>query len=149
MHCFGPWHWRRRKDFHLLRRRVRLRRDDVMKWRDGHGCLRICWKTVFHFRKRSRIPANPQAGVPLGELMKATPRIPAFIVPIVSWGEREGSLAQATQSAHELLEGRIRMRNSLVSVLLPPLVLIFVAAAICLLVIGLFMPLVSLIQNLT
>ena len=90
-----------------------------------------------------------EAGVPLGELMSATSRVPAFIVPIVSWGEREGSLAQATQSAHELLEGRIRMRTSLVSFLLSPLVLILVAAAICSLVIGLFMPLASLIENLS
>jgi type II secretory pathway component PulF len=48
-----------------------------------------------------------------------------------------------------MLIGRIRMRSSLLSGILTPLIFIFLAATVGGLVMGMFMPLVSLIQNLT
>lgn len=89
-----------------------------------------------------------EAGVPLSELMASTPRVPASIVPIVRWGESNDAMGEAMRSAYELLEGRIRLRGSLLSVLVGPLMLVFVSISIGLLVVAMFMPLVSLIQNL-
>lgn len=88
-------------------------------------------------------------GMPLARLLDATPRIPNFIVPIIRWGEKEGALEEAFESVHEILIGRIRMRSTLLSGILAPLIFIFVASTIGSLIIGMYLPLVRLIQNLT
>lgn len=90
-----------------------------------------------------------ERGVSLGKLMEATPRVPAFIVPVIQWGEKKGALVEALGNAHDLLVGRIHMRNSLLSWMLVPIVFVFVAAVVGGITISMFMPLVSLIQNLT
>lgn len=90
-----------------------------------------------------------EAGVPLSDLMEATPRLPTVIVPIIRWGEKHGALGDAIRSSYDLLEGSIRHRGSMVATLLGPLMLIFVGVGIGLLAVSMFMPLVSLIQNLT
>ncbi len=90
-----------------------------------------------------------QRGISLAKMLDATPRIPNFIVPVIQWGEQHSALEEALANVHELLIGRIRMRSSLLSGILAPLIFIFIAATVGGLVIGMFMPLVSLIQNLT
>lgn len=89
------------------------------------------------------------AGHSLSALMASTPRIPASILPIVEWGEKNQSLAEAVKIAHEMLEGRICMRGDVLSVMAGPLMFIVIGTLCLTLVIGMFMPLVSLIQNLT
>ena len=89
-----------------------------------------------------------EAGVPLSDLMDSTPRIPATIVPLIRWGEQHGAMGEALRSCYEMLEGSIQQRGSTVSTLLGPLMLIFVGVAIGMLAIAMFLPLVSLIQNL-
>ena len=89
------------------------------------------------------------AGVPFSVLIDSTPRLPTSIVPIIRWGEKNGTLDEAIRSAYEMLEVSIRQHGSVVSTLLGPLLLIFVGVAIGMLAISMFMPLVSLIQNLT
>ncbi len=90
-----------------------------------------------------------EAGVPLSDLMDSTPRIPATIVPLVRWGEQHGAMGEALRSCYEMLEGSIQQRGSTVSTLLGPLMLIFVGVAVGMLAVAMFMPLFSLIQNLT
>lgn len=89
------------------------------------------------------------AGVPLSDLIEASPRLPASIVPVVRWGERNDAMSDSLRSAYELLEGRIRLQGSLLSVLVGPLMLIFIAVLLGSLLVAMFLPLVSLIQNLT
>ena len=72
-----------------------------------------------------------------------------MIVPVIQWGENNNSMGEAFRSAYELLEGRIRLRGSMLSVLVGPLLLIFIGTSIGMLVIAMMMPLVSLIQYLT
>jgi len=90
-----------------------------------------------------------ERGMSLAKMLDATPRIPNFIVPVIQWGEQHSALEEAFGNVHELLIGRIRMRSSLLSGILAPLIFIFIAVTVGGLVIGMFMPLVSLIQNLT
>lgn len=90
-----------------------------------------------------------EAGVPLSKLVESTPRLPAAIVPIMRWGEEQGTLPEAIRSAYEMLEGRIRTRGSSIATLLGPLMLIFIGIVMGFMAISMFMPLVSLIQNLT
>ena len=89
-----------------------------------------------------------EAGVPLADLMEATLQIPSSVVPVVRWGEANDSLGEAMRSAYELLEGRIRLQGSLVGMFLSPLILIFIGTTIGSLIIAMFLPLVSLVQNL-
>lgn len=89
------------------------------------------------------------AGHSLATLMASTPRIPASILPIVEWGEKNQSLSDAVQIAHEMLESRIRMRGDVLSVMAGPLMFIVIGTLCLTLIVGMFMPLVSLIQNLT
>jgi type II secretory pathway component PulF len=89
------------------------------------------------------------AGLSLSDLMSATKRIPASAVPVVRWGEQTGALPEALESVHDIFAGRVRLRASLLATELPPLVLILVAAGALGLVVGLFAPMVMLLQNLT
>jgi type IV pilus assembly protein PilC len=90
-----------------------------------------------------------ERGVSLAKMLDATPRIPNFIVPVIRWGEQHDALEEALGNVHELLIGRIRVRSSLLSGILSPLIFIFVATMVGGLVTGMFLPLIALIQNLT
>jgi type IV pilus assembly protein PilC len=87
-------------------------------------------------------------GMPLAEMLDVTPRIPNFIVPVIRWGEQHDALGEALTDVHQLLIGRIRLRSSVLGGVLIPLLFIALAATVGGLVVSMFMPLVSLIQNL-
>lgn len=95
------------------------------------------------------LATGTEKGMSLAALMESTPRLPALIVPVVRWGEANGAIGSAMRSAYELLEGRIGLRSSLLSILVGPLLLIFLGLALGSLIVAMFMPLISLIQNLT
>ncbi len=90
-----------------------------------------------------------EQGGRLSELMSATPRVPASLVPIVRWGERAGQLPEAFRVAAEMFEGRLQMRAELVRTILPPLVFVAVASGVLMLLAGLFLPLIAMIQGLS
>lgn len=87
-------------------------------------------------------------GQPLAELLESTYRLPATLAPIVRWGERTGELAQAFRLASEMYEGRVRLRCELVKSIVPPLVFVFVATLTCVFLVGLYLPLINMIQGL-
>jgi type II secretory pathway component PulF len=96
-----------------------------------------------------RLAMGVQRGTPLSELIDATYRLPATLVPLVRWGERTGRLAEAFDVAGQIYEGRSRMRADLLAALLPPLVFVAVATVIPLFLVGLYMPMVGMIQGLS
>jgi len=89
-----------------------------------------------------------EQGQSLSELLDSTCRLPATLVPIVRWGERADELAEAFRQAGEMFEGRVRMRSELVTSVLPPLICVIVAVLATLIVVGLYIPMVSMIQGL-
>jgi len=95
------------------------------------------------------LAAGAEQGGRLSELMSATPRVPASLVPIVRWGERAGQLPEAFRVAAEMFEGRLQMRAELVRTILPPLVFVAVACSVLMLLAGLFLPMISMIQSLS
>jgi type II secretory pathway component PulF len=74
--------------------------------------------------------------------------LPLSIVPLVHWGERHGALAEALRSAAEMIEGRVNMRTDMLVQVIPPVLMIVVGAMAASMTVGLFLPLISLIQGL-
>jgi type II secretory pathway component PulF len=75
--------------------------------------------------------------------------LPLSIVPLVRWGEQHNALDEALHSAAEMIEGRLRMRTTLLALVVPPLVFVFVAISVASTFVSLFLPLISLIQGLS
>jgi type II secretory pathway component PulF len=74
--------------------------------------------------------------------------LPLSVVPLVRWGERNGTLPEALRSAAEMIEGRLNLSIDMVVQILPPILLIFVGAMSVSMILGIFLPLVSFIQGL-
>lgn len=94
------------------------------------------------------LAAGVERGDGLSQLMAATSRLPASLVPIVRWGERASQLPEAFRVAADMFEGRLQMRAELVRTILPPLIFVFVACGVLLLLAGLVLPMFSLIRML-
>ena len=74
---------------------------------------------------------------------------PAFLVPLIRWGEETGTLADALGAGREMLEERVRMRSLLLQMALPPVLFIAIGCLVLFLVGAMFMPMLSLIQGLS
>jgi type IV pilus assembly protein PilC len=94
-----------------------------------------------------RIAADIEQGRPLGGA--ALNRLPPTLIPILQWGEQTSALPEAFDAAAEMYEGRARLRSKLVESVLPPLFLIFFLMFTIMWMMGMFMPLVSLIWSLS
>jgi type II secretory pathway component PulF len=87
-----------------------------------------------------------QQGRSLAESIAADVRLPASLSPLVGWGERSGDLAGACQTAADVFEGRMRLRSELLRSVVPPLVFIAIATLALVTILGVYAPLVSMIQ---
>ena len=87
-------------------------------------------------------------GRSLSQLMASEHQWPAFLVPLVRWGEETGTLAEALGAGRELLEERVRMRSLLLQMALPPVLFIAIGCLVLFIVSAMFMPMVGLLQGL-
>jgi type II secretory pathway component PulF len=76
-------------------------------------------------------------------------QFPPSLVAVVHWGGRSSDLAGSLRAAGDMYDGRVRIQHTLLEGMLPLIALFVVAFGAGLVVIGLLLPLVSLIQNLT
>jgi type II secretory pathway component PulF len=90
-----------------------------------------------------------EGGRSLGELLSARQVLPDSLEPILGWGERTGRLAEACRLASEMFEGRVQLRSELLRSVLPPLLFVFVGILLVVVVVGLYLPMVSLISGLS
>jgi type IV pilus assembly protein PilC len=93
--------------------------------------------------------ADVAAGRPLSDVIASTARLPASLVPLVRWGEKTGQLPEALSVAAEVFSERVRMLAAVVKSVLPPSVFLVILGVVGWMVVGLFMPLVDLIQGLS
>jgi general secretion pathway protein F len=93
--------------------------------------------------------ANVEGGQKLSASLIATAAFPPTLRPLVEWGERMPNLPAAFQSAAEMYEGRIDIQYGLLHAVALPLVMMFVGGWAAMMILGLTLPLISLIQNLT
>lgn len=68
-----------------------------------------------------------EQGRGLSEMISTGFRLPMAMVPLVRWGERSDSLAEALRTSSEMFESRVRLRASLLKSVLPPFIFVFVA----------------------
>lgn len=88
-------------------------------------------------------------GTPLFMAIVHQRSLPLSIVPLVRWGEENNVLPEALESAAEMLEGRLRIRLTLIVQILPPLIFITVGMIVISLLFGVFSTLIPLIQGLS
>jgi type II secretory pathway component PulF len=96
-----------------------------------------------------RFAVGVEQGRVLSELIASSGRLPLSLGPLVRWGEQSGQLDEAFRVACEAFEGRLQMRAALVCSILPPLIFVVVGASASLVIIGLYLPMVSMIQGLS
>jgi type II secretory pathway component PulF len=90
-----------------------------------------------------------EGGRPLSDCMADFWEFPPSLRPLVRWGEQTSNPAAAFRAGAEMFESRVHVRVSVLQTVLPPFVFLMIIAAVFFLVSGLFLPLISLIQNLT
>ena len=88
-------------------------------------------------------------GQSLSELLATSRPLPVSMVPLIRWGERVGLLHEAFGTARELFDRRVRVRSLMLQSILPPILFVFIACSVGMVVIALFTPLTSLIQGLS
>jgi type II secretory pathway component PulF len=95
------------------------------------------------------LAAQVEKGVPLSEALRRSWRLPAMLRPLARIGERSGSLGPAFQAATEMFQANAEVRARLLQTTFAPVVFLVLAVGVSLMVIALFMPLISLISNLS
>jgi type II secretory pathway component PulF len=86
------------------------------------------------------------AGQPLSDLLAATSRMPALMVPLVRWGEQTDRLPEALAAIGETAEGRVRLGTAMLVTVFPPVAFVFLGAAVLGLMAVICLPLYSVIQ---
>ena len=96
-----------------------------------------------------RVSKMVAGGRTMAEAMSSVRNLPASMVPLVRWGETHNSLPEALDSVADMFENRVQMRALLLQSILPPLALIWAAAAAMWIVNAMMMPLFKLITDLS
>ena len=90
-----------------------------------------------------------EAGRSLSESLAEFWQFPPSLRPLVAWGEQTSNPAAAFRAAAEMFDSRVRVGVTMLHAVLPPIVFVLIIGGVFSLVGGLFLPLISLIQNLT
>lgn len=96
-----------------------------------------------------RAAARCDQGQSLADSLAQTKHIERSLTALVRWGEAEGDLPAALAEAAKIYRVQTRQRVALVRRVMPPVLLIGVVLFVGYMCIALFLPLVSLIQNLS
>jgi type II secretory pathway component PulF len=89
-----------------------------------------------------------EQGTPLFMALIHQRALPLSIVPLVRWGEENDELPESLRSGAEMLEGRLRLRATLLVQILPPLIFIVVGMLVLSLYLAVSGSMVRLIQGL-
>jgi type IV pilus assembly protein PilC len=100
-------------------------------------------------RACSRVSRQLESGASLTECLDQSIHFDRALVAIVAWGEGQGLLLEALALAIGVFDERIDQFAAFLRRLLPPITLVVVVTVMFYLLIGLMVPLVTLIQNLS
>ncbi len=141
-----PWHWSSVAEaLRLLSLRVEHRVPLPEALRLTAGAM----GDAYVARQFEILAERVEQGTSLTMSLVRLRSLPLSIVPLVRWGERYGELADGLRSAAQMIEGRMNLRTDIVLQVLPPILLIFVGALALSMTVGLYLPLISLIQGLS
>jgi len=96
-----------------------------------------------------RIGERLVTGQSLGESLAHSINFDRSLVAMVAWGEHNGVLSDAMRIAAEVFDDRVEQRISLVRRILPPLALVSISTIAVFSILGLFIPLITLIEGLS
>jgi general secretion pathway protein F len=95
-----------------------------------------------------RVAQRLETAQPLSDSLAQSMHFDPSLVAFVAWGERHGLLADALRIAADVFEDRVEQHASLLHRLLPPIVMVTVAAIVVLVIIALMVPMAELIRSL-
>ena len=87
-------------------------------------------------------------GRSLADAMVSSDQVPPHMIPVIRMGEQNDRLPDSLRIVYELFEEQIDLRSRLLMSIFPPLMFLLIAGFVVALLLGLFTPLVSLIQYL-
>jgi type II secretory pathway component PulF len=90
-----------------------------------------------------------ETGQSLSEAVAVTPPLPDTLAPVAQWGEARSTLPAALVAAAEMYEGRVRTQLAFVRLFLPPGVFLLAGGVILVTMLGIFLPMIQIIQTLT
>ncbi len=96
-----------------------------------------------------KVAAEVESGRGLAESLARHRQFPPTLGPFVAWGDTHDSMPEAFRAAAEAFEGRTEGDVVLMEAILLPFTLVVILSGAFFMILGLFMPLISLIQNLT
>jgi type IV pilus assembly protein PilC len=96
-----------------------------------------------------RAAACVEGGGSLVEGLAVAGVFPPTLIPLVGWGQQNGTLPEAFRTATEVFQGRAETHVGLLNVILTPLVFLIICITVPFLIIALFIPFISLIVRLT
>jgi type II secretory pathway component PulF len=100
-------------------------------------------------RACQRVSERLEAGEPLSTSLAQSISFDRTLSAMAAWGETYGLLPDALRIASSVFEDRVEQQLALVRRLMPPAALIIVGAMAIFVVVGLFIPLVNLIEGLS
>ncbi len=89
-----------------------------------------------------------QQGRVLSQSLSSTHRLPALVSALAAWGEHGATLPDAMRTLSEMYTTRVRLRAAVLRPILPPLMFVAVGLTIGFVIVGLFLPLIELLNNL-
>jgi general secretion pathway protein F len=140
-----PWHWTSSAE---LLRLVSLLIEHHVELPEALRLAAESTRDAYLAQQCNALAERVEEGSSLTMALVRQRTLPLSVVPLVRWGERNGTLAEALRSAAEMIEGRLAMTTDMVVQILPPILLIFVGAMSLSMVLGMFLPLVSFMQGL-
>jgi type II secretory pathway component PulF len=90
-----------------------------------------------------------EAGLSLADCVHRVNIFPATLKPILAWGDRVSSPAEALRSAADWFRTRCDLRGDVLLVVIPPITFLFVTMVMMFTTLALTLPLVKLIESLT
>jgi general secretion pathway protein F len=95
-----------------------------------------------------RVAQRLETAQPLSDSLAQSMHFDPSLIAFVAWGERHGLLPDALRIAADVFEDRVEQHASLLHRLLPPIVMVAVAAIVVLVIIALMVPMTELIRSL-
>jgi type II secretory pathway component PulF len=97
-----------------------------------------------------RVEAEISQGVPLGQALQAQQLWPELVIWMVGFGEKQGTLPAALKQVAQMYRREAEARSTLLRTVLPPLLVIILAASLgALFIFGLMAPFIALLDGLS
>jgi type IV pilus assembly protein PilC len=97
-----------------------------------------------------RVEADVSQGVPLGKALQSYQLVPALVIWMVGFGEKQGTLPAALKQVAHMYRRKAEARLTLLRTVLPPLLIIVLTMSLGMLFIfGLMAPFIELLDGLS